>query len=181
MPLISLRPRSTRSRPELLIRCLAILSNTKRQYLSTATMLERPVPTVGEWMSVSPGPASVKSEKPEMMMCEVLSCDSFSFVSAHLCGQTLAVGVVSVKPLRKVSADTFLEDKLELAGLPCLVEPRLQRAVEAQEDVPAFAGYGLHPVGFMPRRRGRTEPDIYRGVGVRRQCPSVWLPMLGNC
>ena len=30
--------------------------------------------------------------------------------------------------------------QLDLARLPCLVEPRLQRAIEAQDGVPAFAG-----------------------------------------
>ena len=36
-----------------------------------------------------------------------------------------------------------LFDQFELAGPPSLVEPRLDRAVEAQVDVPAFAGDGL--------------------------------------
>jgi hypothetical protein len=36
-----------------------------------------------------------------------------------------------------------LFDQFELARFPSLVEPRLQRAVEAQVDVPAFAETGL--------------------------------------
>src|SRR5580658_3068194 len=56
--------------------------------------------------------------------------------------------------------------QFELARFPSLVEPRLQWAIETNEDVPAFAGNGLHPVGFMSRRRGWAEPDIDRGVGI---------------
>src|SRR5437667_10325900 len=36
-----------------------------------------------------------------------------------------------------------LFDQFELAGPPSLVEPRLEWPVEAQENVPAFAGNGL--------------------------------------
>jgi len=46
----------------------------------------------------------------------------------------------------------------------CFVEPRLKRPVEAQEDVPAFAGNGLHPIVLMATRSLWAEPDIDRLV-----------------
>ena len=54
----------------------------------------------------------------------------------------------------------------DLSRFPGLVEPRFERAVEAQESVPAFFGNGLHPVALMACRRGRAEPDVHRRVGV---------------
>src|SRR5580658_1431777 len=56
--------------------------------------------------------------------------------------------------------------QLKLAGLPRLVEPRLQRTVEAQQNIPAFAGYGLHPVGFVASWRCRSEINVYGGIGI---------------
>jgi hypothetical protein len=49
---------------------------------------------------------------------------------------------------------------------PGLLVPRLERAVEAEEDVPAFAGNGLHPIRFMAGRNRRAEIDIRRGIGI---------------
>src|SRR5271165_362863 len=54
---------------------------------------------------------------------------------------------------------------LDFSGLPGLVEPRLERTVEAKDRVPAFARNGLHPVGMACWRR-RAEPDVHRSVGV---------------
>jgi hypothetical protein len=38
----------------------------------------------------------------------------------------------------------------DLPGPPSLVEPWLQRATEAKDHKPAFAGKGLHPVVSKP-------------------------------
>ena len=53
-----------------------------------------------------------------------------------------------------------------LTWSPGLLVPRLERAVEAEEDVPAFAGNGLHPIRFMAGRNRRAEIDIRRGIGI---------------
>jgi len=51
--------------------------------------------------------------------------------------------------------------QLNLAYPPGLVEPGLERAEEAEEHVPAFAGDGLRPVRFRGSlRQFRTKPDI---------------------
>jgi hypothetical protein len=50
--------------------------------------------------------------------------------------------------------------QFKFARFPRLVEPRLQRTIKSQEDVPAFAGDRLYPIGLMAIRRSRTEPDI---------------------
>src|SRR5262249_36959086 len=56
---------------------------------------------------------------------------------------------------------------LDLAGPPGLVEPGLQRAVQAQRQEPAFAGDGLDPVGFLDSGGFlRGEIDVHRGVRV---------------
>src|SRR5580658_7913206 len=55
--------------------------------------------------------------------------------------------------------------QLEFARLPCLVEPRLQRTVEAQQNIPAFAGCGLHPVGFVASWRCPCYMNVYEGMG----------------
>ncbi len=39
--------------------------------------------------------------------------------------------------------------QLELPRFPPLVEPRLERAVKANDGVPAFAVNGLHPACFV--------------------------------
>ena len=62
--------------------------------------------------------------------------------------------------------------EFKLAGLPSLIKPRLQRAVETQQNIPAFSGYGLHPVRFMASGRCWTEPDIDRVCQGSRQCLS---------
>src|ERR1035441_7985948 len=60
----------------------------------------------------------------------------------------------------------WLNSPVGLTRTPGFVEERFERAVEAQDDVPAFAGDGLHPVDFMPRRSGRAEVNVHRGVRI---------------
>jgi hypothetical protein len=61
------------------------------------------------------------------------------------------------RPRRLRSSPCALLHQLELPRPPSFVEPRLKRPVEAQEDVPAFAGNGLHPVVLMATRSLRAE------------------------
>ncbi len=49
-------------------------------------------------------------------------------------------------------------------GFHVLSLPRLQRAVETEDAVPALAGNGLHPVSLMSCWRGRAEIDIGGGI-----------------
>src|SRR5262249_41742043 len=51
--------------------------------------------------------------------------------------------------------------RLDLSRPPSLIEPRLQRTVEAHQSGPALAGDGLHPVVFLADRSLRSEIDIY--------------------
>ena len=67
----------------------------------------------------------------------------------------------------------------KLTGLPSLIEPWLQRAIEAQQRVPALAGDRLDPVSFMPTGAvgpNHTSADVSGFV----TNPFFWLPMLGN-
>ena len=57
-------------------------------------------------------------------------------------------------------------NQFELPGLPGLIKPRLQRAIEAEEYVPTFTRNGLHPVALMTFWRGGPEPNIHRRVGI---------------
>ena len=52
-------------------------------------------------------------------------------------------------PVRVDAVVSCSFNKFEITGLPGLVEPRLQRAVEAQEHVEALAGHGLDPVALV--------------------------------
>ena len=52
--------------------------------------------------------------------------------------------------------------QFDFAGLPALVKPRGQWTVEAQERIPAFAGYRLHPVRFVPCEGADATVIIYR-------------------
>lgn len=62
---------------------------------------------------------------------------------------------------RRAKARTSsLLQRLNLAGSPSFVEPRLERAVEAQERVPSFAGDGLHPIILLAGRRIGPEIDV---------------------
>ena len=56
--------------------------------------------------------------------------------------------------------------QFDLARPPGLIEPRLERAVEAQDGEPALARRGLHPVAFLARWRFRSEVDVHRAIGV---------------
>jgi hypothetical protein len=58
---------------------------------------------------------------------------------------------------------------LDLSRSPGLVEPRLQRAIEAKNNKPAFAGDGLHPVIFKASRSLGTEIDINGTIRVDLQ------------
>ena len=51
--------------------------------------------------------------------------------------------------------------KLDLPRLPGLVEPRVERTVEAQDHEPPFAWNRLHPVILKPFRRARAKIDIH--------------------
>ena len=59
--------------------------------------------------------------------------------------------------------------EFDLSRPPSLVEPRLQRAIKAQDGVPALAGDGLHPVLLLAGRGFGTEIDIDRPVGVNQE------------
>ena len=54
--------------------------------------------------------------------------------------------------------------QLQVLWSPGLVEPRLQRSVEAQAHAPNLAWNGLDPVTFLAGRRLRAEIDIHRGI-----------------
>lgn len=63
---------------------------------------------------------------------------------------------------RRAEAPTSsLLKRLNLAGPPSFFEPRLERAVEAQERVPSFAGDGLHPIVLFANRRLGPEIDVH--------------------
>src|SRR5215469_9189420 len=64
------------------------------------------------------------------------------------------------------SCPSLLRLKFDLTGTPRLVEPRLKRAVETQQSVPAFAGYGLNPVRLPTRRCLGAEVNVYGAVGI---------------
>jgi hypothetical protein len=49
---------------------------------------------------------------------------------------------------------------LDFARPPGLVEPRLERPVEAKQRVPSLSGYGGDPVRLLPCRRGGGEIEI---------------------
>src|SRR5262245_52299357 len=56
--------------------------------------------------------------------------------------------------------------QFQIARLPGLLEPGLQRPVEAQKDTVALARRGLDPVPFIAGRRFRSKPDGDTTVGV---------------
>lgn len=63
---------------------------------------------------------------------------------------------------RRAEAPTSsLLQRLNLTGPPSFVEPRLERAVEAKERVPSFAGDGLHPVVLLAGGRLGPEIDVH--------------------
>jgi hypothetical protein len=51
-------------------------------------------------------------------------------------------------------------DRYDIVGPPGPVEPRFQRAVEAQDHEPRLAGDRLDPVWFLTGGRLRAEPDM---------------------
>src|SRR6516162_5774255 len=62
-----------------------------------------------------------------------------------------------------------LAHQLDLAGPPGLVDPRFERAVEAEHHKPALASDRLHPVGFLAGGRLWAEVEIDRAVSVDHQ------------
>src|SRR5208337_2764149 len=65
-----------------------------------------------------------------------------------------------------LSALAALAAQLDLPRPPGLVEERLLRAVESEQNVPALARNRLRPVACLVGRRLRSEPDVDRSVGV---------------
>ena len=57
-----------------------------------------------------------------------------------------------------------------------LVEPWLERTVQAEDHEPALAGHGLDPVGFLARRSLRTEVDVDRTVGIGDELVALAVP-----
>jgi hypothetical protein len=55
---------------------------------------------------------------------------------------------------------------VELVELPSLVEPRLERSVEAEQHEPGLAGQGLDPVRLLTLGRGGAEVQVVGAVGV---------------
>lgn len=72
-----------------------------------------------------------------------------------------------VYPVTPPTGDLWLE--FDLTRPPGLVEPRLERAVEAQDGELGLPGSGLNPVRFLAGRRLRAEINVHRAVGVHQQ------------
>jgi hypothetical protein len=70
--------------------------------------------------------------------------------------------------VERIHADSSGKSWLEfdLSGPPGLIEPGLQRAIQARKGVPPFAGNDLHPVVFLAGRRFGSEIYIHRTVGI---------------
>src|SRR5260370_24416789 len=81
--------------------------------------------------------------------------------SAVRCIAWLGLAVIGLCLALAVSLHFF-----KFTRLPGLVEPRVKRAVKAEEDSPAFAGNRLHPVVLPASQSFRGEPDIHRFVVV---------------
>src|SRR5208282_1820112 len=65
-----------------------------------------------------------------------------------------------------LSALAALAAQLDLPRPPGLVEERLLRPVETQEDIPALARNRLSPIVLLAGRRLRAEIDVDRTVGI---------------
>ena len=76
-------------------------------------------------------------------------------------GAGMTSGTVAERHSPGYSAAARLLHRLDISRTPSLVKPRLKRAVETQEGVPALAGDGLHPIVFLARRSLRSEIDIH--------------------
>src|SRR5512136_482070 len=61
--------------------------------------------------------------------------------------------------------------EFDLTGPPSLVEPRLERAVEAEQGVPALAGNSLNPVVLFAGRGLGAKVDVHRAVRVHPKIP----------
>jgi AraC-like DNA-binding protein len=72
-------------------------------------------------------------------------------------------GIAVSRSILRFSDDAALADRLfapfDLAGAPGLVEPRFERAVEAEDHEPAFAGKGPNPVVLISGGCFRAEED----------------------
>ena len=55
---------------------------------------------------------------------------------------------------------------LNLTGTPRFIEPRLERTIEAEENVPSFSWNRLHPVVLFTNRSLRPEIDVNRAIGI---------------
>ena len=75
-------------------------------------------------------------------------------------------GIRAPIPPSRSNVLPVLLDRLYVTGLPALVEPGLQRAIEPQGDVVASARHGLDPVLLMALWRLRSEPDGDAAIGV---------------
>src|SRR5437016_1335103 len=64
---------------------------------------------------------------------------------------------------RRFSTSVHLND---VVRLPCLVEQRFRRAVEAHISEPTSARNGLDPVLFLSFWSLRAEVDVHRTIGV---------------
>src|SRR5512135_2101910 len=73
--------------------------------------------------------------------------------------------------------------EFDLTGPPSLVEPRLERAVEAEQGVPALAGNSLNPVVLFAGRGLGAEINVHRAVRVhlkiRVLASSGWPSLVG--
>src|SRR5215217_2921129 len=76
-------------------------------------------------------------------------------------------------PRRWVNRDVWSAHRLELVQLPALVEPCLQRSVEAEEREPRLAGERLDPVVLLALWCPRTEVQIVGAVLVNLQRAGV--------
>jgi hypothetical protein len=67
----------------------------------------------------------------------------------------------------RAASPSILVNGFDFARPPCLVEPWLERPIQAQECVPALARDRLHPVVFLPIWGFRTEIDVDGTIRIR--------------
>ena len=58
---------------------------------------------------------------------------------------------------------------LEVSGLPALVEPWFERAIEPHDHAEGLTGHRLHPIVFLAAWGCRREPDGVGAIFVRLQ------------
>src|SRR3984885_2483035 len=89
-----------------------------------------------------------------------IRCRSIEFMSSLFCRSVCQRNSLSTSGTNHTLFLSLSRDPLDVRQFPRLVENRFLRTIETKEHFELYVLAGRTPIGVLPRRGFRSEPDV---------------------